>query len=283
MYKFVKSAFADEIHESLDIQMDVLESHGISHIEMRGVNGKNITSYTLDEVRKIKEQLDKRNFKISAIGSPIGKIKITEDFEPHLELFKHTIEIAKILDTKYIRMFSFFIPDGEEAIKYRDEVLNRWRRFIDAAKGKNIILLHENEKDIYGDVPERCLDIFQTLKCDYLRATFDPANFVQCNCETYPGAFKMLLPYIEYMHIKDAKLKDHTVVPAGFGDGKVYEILKELKEKGYRGFVSLEPHLASFKGFAALEQSSVSKETEENGPGQFAIAAEALDKILSNI
>lgn len=80
MSNFILSAFADEIDENLKIQMDVLEEFGISHIEMRGVNGRNLTQHSIDEVKEIKRQLDDRGFRISAIGSPIGKIKITDPF-----------------------------------------------------------------------------------------------------------------------------------------------------------------------------------------------------------
>ena len=152
---FILSAFADEIDTDLKIQMDVLTQHGINFIEMRGVNGKGLVEYSLKEVREIKKELVKRGFKISAIGSPIGKIKITDEFKPHLELFKHTIKIAKILEAKYIRMFSFFMPQGEDPARYRTEVMNRWTEFIKVADGSGVILLHENEKDIYGYTPER--------------------------------------------------------------------------------------------------------------------------------
>lgn len=280
MYKFTLSAFADEIDPDLNLQMDVLDQHEIKYIEMRGVNGRNITEYTLEEAREIKKQLDQRGFRLSAIGSPIGKIKITDDFEPHLELFRHTLEIAKILEAKYIRMFSFFMPEGEDPSQYREEVLNRWRAFIEAAEGSGITLLHENEKDIYGDTAERCLDLLSSLDCDYVRLTFDPANFVQCGEETYPKAFNMLKDYIEYMHIKDAKADSKQVVPAGQGDGKFVEILDELRKMNYQGFLSLEPHLGNFVGFASLEPGTVGADLPEGGPKQFAIAVHALKSLL---
>lgn len=283
MAKFILSAFADEIDMDLKTQMDELDKHGIKHIEMRGVNGKNLTQYTLEEVREIKKQLDERGFKISAVGSPIGKIKITEDFAPHLELFKHTIEIAKILETKYIRMFSFFMPEGDDPAIYRDEVLKRWKKFIEAAKGTGIVLLHENEKEIYGDTAERCFDLLKTLNCEYVKATFDPANFVQCGEETYPKAYELLESQVAYMHIKDANLSDGKVVPAGYGDGKVREILGRLYAKNYEGFVSLEPHLGAFQGFADLEPNSPVNEMPEGGPKKFAMAVEALKKIIAEI
>ena len=285
MSKFILSAFADEIDTSLVTQMDVLEKHDISHIEMRGVNGKNIVKHTIEEAKDIKKQLDSKGFKISALGSPIGKINIKEPFEAHLDLFKHTLELAKILDTKYIRMFSFFMPDKENPEIYKDDVMERWEKFIKAAKGYELTLLHENEKDIYGDTAERCLDLMETLKCNYVKAIFDPANFVQCNVETYPYAYKLLKDYIVYFHIKDALSSNHNVVPSGYGDGKIKEILTEVYNDGFDGFLSLEPHLASFQGFSELElePNSSINEMPEGGPKQFAIAADALKKIIYEI
>lgn len=283
MAKFVISAFADEIDPNLKVQMDVLDKHNIKHIEMRGVNGKNLVEHNLDEVKDIKRQLDDRGFKISAVGSPIGKIMITDDFAPHMELFKHTLEIANILETEYIRMFSFYIPEGEEPDKYREEVLDRLGQLIETVKGTGIMLLHENEKDIYGDTPERCLDLIENLDSKYFRAIFDPANFVQCNVETYPHAFELLEDHIVYMHIKDARYSDNVVVPAGQGDGKVKEILTALYNKGFEGFLSLEPHLANFVGLASLEKGDVGVDMPDGGEKEFAIATHALKSIISDI
>ena len=283
MSKFILSAFADEIDMDLNTQMDVLDQHEIKHIEMRGVNGKGLVEYSLDEVKEIKKQLDARGFKLSSVGSPIGKIKITDEFAPHLEKFKHTIEIAKIMECQYIRMFSFFIPEGEDPEKYRDEVIARWQAFVKAAEGTDIILLHENEKDIYGDTAKRCLDLLKSLNSKYVKAVFDPANFIQCKEETYPKAFEMLKEFIVYMHIKDANISDHKVVPAGHGDGKIKEILTQLYQTGYEGFLSLEPHLGLFEGFAALEPDASIDDMPEGGPKLFAIATKALKDIIKEI
>lgn len=283
MSRFIVSAFADEISMDLKTQMDVLEEHGISYIEMRGVNGKTITDYSLEEAKDIKKQLDKRGFKLSAIGSPIGKIGITDDFKPHKELFKHTLELADLLESKYIRMFSFYIPRNEAPDKYREEVLNRWSDFVELAKGTGITLLHENEKGIYGEDAEHCLDLMQSINCDYVKAIFDPANFVQSNVETYPHAYTLLEKYIVYMHIKDAAYSDHHVEPAGYGDGRVKEILTALYKKGYDGFLSLEPHLWNFAGFDKLELEPTWNKYEGNGPRLFSVAAGALNKLVDEI
>ncbi|KYG29500.1 sugar phosphate isomerase/epimerase family protein [Alkalihalobacillus trypoxylicola] len=283
MNQFVWSAFADEIDEDLTIQMDVLESHGIKHIEMRGVNGRNFVSYSLEEVKEIKKKLDGRGFKLSAIGSPIGKISITDDFKPHLDLFKHTIEIAAIMGCQYIRMFSFFIPADENPDRYKDEVVSRWKQFLEVAKGRGIILLHENEKGIFGDTPERCLELMKALQSERVSLIFDFANFVQCDVEVFPHAYELLKEEISYIHVKDALYENHKVVPAGEGDGKLKEVLSELAQDGYEGFLSLEPHLWGFKGFEDLEPNSPAVNLPEGDQRNFAVAVQALGNILKEI
>ena len=276
------SGFADEIASPLEKQIEVLKKLGVCYIEMRGVNGKSLVEHSLDEVREIKKQLDANGIKISSVGSPIGKIMITDDFEDHFQLYKKTVEIAKILETPNIRMFSFYIPQDEEPEKYRDEVFRRIKMFVDYAKKENVVLLHENEKDIYGDVASRCLDLMENFSCENFKAVFDFANFIQCGQETQE-AYEMLKTYIVYIHIKDALSETGVVVPAGQGDGKVKEILEQLFEDGYEGFLSLEPHLAMFNGFGALEKGSGEKKAEMTGEEAYTMAYMALKKILEEL
>ena len=283
MSKFIISGFSDEIDARLSVQMDELDKLDIHYIEVRGVDDKNIAQHSHEEVRAIKKRLKARGFKISAVGSPIGKIKIADDFAPHLTAFQHVLETAKILETPYIRMFSFFLPASEAPAKYRDEVLRRWSGFIAAAKGSGIRLLHENEKGIYGDNAERCLDLVESLGSDNLRLIFDPANFIQCGVESYPHAYQMLKAHVVYLHIKDALRESGAVRPAGYGDGRVREILADLKARGFEGFLSLEPHLGKFKGFAELEPNSPANNLPDGVLKMFAIAAEALRKLLAEI
>ena len=214
MADFIISGFADEIDQSTDKQFAHLNELGISYFEPRGIDGKNISELTLSEAKELKEKMDRCGIKASSIGSPIGKIKITDDFSEHIKLLEHVIEIAKILDTKYIRVFSFFIPKEEDPAKYRDEVLSRMKKMAEVAEKNGVILLHENEKDIYGDIAPRCKDIFDNVKSPALRGVFDPANFVQCGQVTYPDAFELLKDDIVYMHIKDAFFEDGRIVPA---------------------------------------------------------------------
>ena len=273
------SGFSDEIASEITVQFEVLNKLGIKYFESRGVDGKNISELNDDEVAVLKEKMDAYGIRVSSIGSPIGKIKLTDDFEKHFEVFKRVVKTAKKLDTKYIRIFSFYHNGGGWTNEEREQVLERLRKMLDYARKNDVVLLHENEKDIYGDTKERCLDLMQELYCENFKAVFDPANFVQCEQDT-KKCYEMLKDYIEYMHIKDAKLSDGSVVPAGYGDGNVKYILDNLFENGYNGFLSLEPHLGSFEGLAALELDDTMENLLEGGEGTFTLAYNSLITLL---
>lgn len=272
------SCFADEIDVSVDKQIALLQELGIGWIEFRSGDGKGVADYTEKEAEMLMRRLSANGIRISAVGSPIGKIDITQDFEPHFETYRHIVELAGILDTSFIRMFSFFMPEGEEPDKFRDEVMRRTDRMVEYAAGRNVVLLHENEKGIYGDSAARCLDLMKLFYGDHFRCTFDFANFVQCGQDTME-AYEMLRPYISYIHVKDALRENGEVVPAGTGDGNVAEILNRLNEEGYAGFLSLEPHLADFAGLKSLEKE-VKERGRTDGEEAFCTAYRALEKLL---
>ncbi|EIR3895743.1 sugar phosphate isomerase/epimerase [Enterococcus faecium] len=282
MNNFTITGFADEIASKLDTQIKGLKENGISHIEIRGINGKNISELTLQEAQEYHQQLQEVGIKVSSLGSPIGKISIEDSFEEHLALFQHVLELAGVFASPYVRMFSFFIPEGKEADEYHDEVVARWKQFLLVAKDHTkVTLLHENEKGIYGDTPERCLKLLKALNSSQVKAAFDPANFVQCDVEVFPHAYNLLKDFIDYMHIKDAKYADHSVTPAGKGDGKVGQVLSALVADKFKGFTSLEPHLSMFDGFTDLEKEGVSIVSEKSdGEKLFAVASDALKEII---
>ncbi|MGX7418249.1 sugar phosphate isomerase/epimerase family protein [Carnobacterium gallinarum] len=280
---YTVSAFADEISESLDVQMKVLKQHGIQHIEVRGIAGRSIVEYSLAEIQQFKQILDENQFRVSSIGSPIGKIMITDAFEEHLTLFKHTLEIARIFQSPFIRMFSFYIPENVDANQFETEVIRRWQSFLKEAEAYEVTLLHENEKGIYGDTAERCYTLVSRLNSDKVKLAFDPANFVQCQEEVFPKAYELLKSEIAYLHIKDALAETGEVTPAGLGDGQVKEVLAALAREDFQGFASLEPHLTIFEGFANLEKNQVDLREQPDGIRTFTVAAEALKGLFKTI
>ena len=280
MYNFVLSAFADEIDASLIKQIEVLKKHGISYIELRSIEGNNVSSFDIDYAKEVKAILDSEGIKVSAIGSPIGKIKLDGDIEIHFDVFRHVIKLAKIFETRYIRLFSFYAPENKDIKECKVEVIKNMKKMVEIAKDSNVILLHENEKGIYGESADACYEILSEINAPNLRATFDPANFVQCKQEVYPTAYNLLKPYIEYIHIKDAKFETGEVVPAGYGDGQVKALIEQLKKDDFNGFLSLEPHLGNFAGFADLELDDDGSGKEQSDENKFALAANSLKALI---
>ena len=239
-------AFADESDKTLDGQIDALHRNGINLIELRNIDKKSIAAFTTPEIRELKARLDSENIGVWSIGSPIGKIHFDGDLDGELDVFKRLCEHTLMLGCRHIRLFSFFRgADGAPLVL--DAVLERMNKYCEIAPAE-LILCHENEKGIYGDTDDRCLDILRALP--RIRAVFDPANFVQCGVDT-AAAYDKLAPYVEYMHVKDA-LYDGTVVVAGSGDGQLRSVIGKYLAGG-GDVITCEPHLKHFSGLENLE------------------------------
>lgn len=289
MTKYIFSAFCDESGESsIAGQMTACKNNGITHMELRGFGDElNINNLTVEQAKEMKSEIDKAGMKVASIGSGYGKIEITDDFEPHFAAFKNTVEVAKILGAKYIRIFSFYFTEKESYSEYRDEVIRRVKAMADYAAQNGILCCHENEKAIYGDTAERCLDILENCG-ENLRAVFDPANFIQCGADTLK-AYELLKDHIEYFHVKDAIYKDGSVVPAGKGEGHVEEIIAAASKGKDELLLSLEPHLQVFDGLGNLESKVIEGErtmpenTYASHAESFKAAADAMHAIAKRI
>lgn len=259
MARFVLSAFADEAADNLDGQIEALRAEDIGLIELRGVDGKSCAELTLDEARRVREALAREGIGFSALGSPFGKYPIDRPFAPHMGAFRHGLDICRELGCGRMRMFSFFMPEGDDPARWRGEVLERLSAMLEAAEDAGILLVHENEKGIYGDTDARCQDLLDHFG-GRLGFAFDPANFIQCGVDPL-RAFERLHKSITYMHIKDALKDSGAVVRAGFGDGSVSEILSRLDdEREGELILTVEPHLALFSGLGSLQKDALKRE-----------------------
>lgn len=250
---FEISCFADEIAPELDSQLHVMKQLGIQYLSLRSVWGKNVLDLTDEELTRIRKSLVASGVGVSSIGSPIGKVPIHEDFAGHLDRFQRALAAAEQLDAKYIRVFSFYM-EGDKPSRHEAEVIRRFETMTDMAAAADIVLLHENEAGIYGETSARCLRLLESVNSPHLRAAFDPANFVIAREDVLDTAWTRLKPFVEYMHIKDAK-RDGTITPAGEGDGEIPQLLADLRDHPAM-FLTLEPHLSqagSMGGFTGPE------------------------------
>lgn len=280
MAELIISAFADEYCDSFLEQVKAMKDFGIGYIEVRFVDKKNISTLTDEEVEAAKAILDEFGVRISSIGSPLGKITLADDFEEHLRLTRRVCEIAKKLETDLVRIFSFYLPEGKSREECRADVILRLEKMISIADEYGITLCHENEAKIYGESPEMCLDILSHFG-GKLRAVFDMGNFVLDNYKPYPDAYKLLLPYIEYFHIKDSLYKG-AIVPAGKGEAQIKEVLDDYRANSTKtAFITLEPHLETFSGLHTLVGKKFDNPYKfENTQISFKVAVDSLRSLL---
>ena len=264
------SAFADEISPELDEQIRVCRAIGVTHMELRNVRGTNVLDFDQALREEIRAKLRDNGMGVVCIGSPIGKVKINDPWPAHLERFKTAVGLAEYFEAPFIRIFSYYPPEaGGDMQPHRDEVLRRMNEKIEYLGDRPITLLHENEKGIFGDRGGSCFDLIVSVNSPKLRCAFDFANFIQVG-EQPLSNWRRLKPYTAHIHVKDAKLKDGKVVPPGQGDGDIGRIIGDAYQSGYRGFLTLEPHLAADMQFSGF-----------SGPDLFAKAAEALKALCA--
>jgi sugar phosphate isomerase/epimerase len=264
------SGFADEISPDPHAQLETLAAESIAHLELRSAWSVNVAEFTGGQLAAFRAAVDGAGVRVSAIGSPIGTIPVGAPLDPELERMRHVADVAAELGTTIVRVFSFFIPPGEPPERYRGQVIDRLGALARIGEDRGLILAHENEKQIYGDVPDRCADLITAVGSPALRATFDPANFVQCGVRPFTDAYALLRPYLVYLQVKDALAATGEVVPAGQGDGELRETLAALRDSGFASFMSLEPHLAQAGRFGGF-----------SGPEGFSRAAAALKFLLN--
>ena len=266
------SAFADEIGADLDLQITTLKENGVGSIELRGVWKKNVLSLSEEEIQQIKSAADSNGLGFSAIGSPLGKFPLSGNFDDHLDALKRALDYAQVLGAPYIRMFSFHIPKGDDPAQHRSQVLDWLGQMDSVTEQTPIVLAHENEKGIYGDTGDRCLDLYESIQSPAFTGVFDFANYVQCGERPYQDCWTKVKQHITYFHVKDALLGTGKVVPAGEGDGDVKRILQEAYDAGFDNFLTLEPHLSVAEANYGL-----------TSPELFATATNAIRKVLAEI
>jgi sugar phosphate isomerase/epimerase len=269
---FILSGFADEISADPGEQLATLATESIAHLELRSVWSTNVADLDGAQVTRFAKALENAGVSVSAIGSPVGKIDVSAPLEPELERLRRVAAVASELGASLVRVFSFFVPAADPPVRYRQQVIDRMAALTQVALEHGLVLAHENEKGIYGDRPERCADMLAAIGSPALRATFDAANFVQCGVRPHTEAYPLLRPYLVYLQVKDALAATGEVVPAGQGDGQVRETLAALRDSGFAGYVSLEPHLAQGHTFGGF-----------SGPDGFRQAAQALKALLDGL
>ena len=256
------SAFGDEAAVDFEEQLQVLRNLDISLIDIRAAWGVNCALFSAEHAERIKQLLEQYGIAAACMGSPIGKSPIADPIEIECERLKRIGETARQLGTRNIRLFSFYPEDAPDDAALQQSI-DRLGRLTQIAAAADLQLLLENEKGLVGDLPARCLQIMEAIDSPHFRFIWDPANFVQCGAAgQVDGWWDALSPHIGYIHVKDARLANGSVTVAGAGDGQLPQLLARLRDSGYDGVLSLEPHLlearysSGFSGADGMAQAA---------------------------
>lgn len=266
-------AFSDEAGSNIYTQINALKRNNIKLVELRSIDNKNISDFTIEEAKEYYRIFKENDISVWSIGSPLGKVDIKIDFNEYEKKIRHTFEISKIFNCKNIRMFSFFNAYNEEKL-----VFNYLNRMVNIAKEYDVYLFHENEKDIYGDISSRIIKIMNNVKD--LKYIYDPANFIQCN-EDSSKTIDLFFDKTSYFHIKDVIKETQELVPSGYGDGNIKEILSRINKDMV---LTIEPHLSVFDAFKKIDNSELKTKYQYSSSLEaFDVACSSLKKILKEL
>ena len=268
------SAFADEATDDFLGQVKYLASENVGHIELRFVNKKNVVNLSKAELAETGKIIADYGLGVSAIGSPVGKVRLDENFTEHLDMFKRAVECTLFFKTRFIRVFSYYAPEDKNIEGYRSEVLDRFGAKVAVIKDVDIVMVHENDTNIYGHSAANCADMVEAVNSDKLRLVYDPGNFVwgQGIVDNIKTCWPKMKPYVVHVHIKDWQLGSDVGSIPGQGDGQINELLQELVRCNYAGFLTMEPHLQVGGQFSGI-----------TGPELFSEAIRAVRKIAAEV
>ncbi len=262
--QFTLSAFGDEIDADVDEQLRVLNELGIGYLELRSAWGTNVLELSDDEVARLIDRCDAHSIRVSCIGSPVGKSQISRPIGEVVSDLERIIDIAKMLGTDRVRVFSFYPDDEGQQAECVDESISRLRAMADVAGARGVVLWMENEGGLVGDTPERCRAIVEGVDSPNLRYVWDTGNYPQAGIERSVDRGRPLLAeYTECVQVKDFLTSDGTITVAGEGDGQVRKLLINLRDADYKGFLALEPHLliagqrGGFSGADGMKMAAV--------------------------
>jgi sugar phosphate isomerase/epimerase len=279
------SAFADEAADTADLQIQALKRAGLKFIDLRGIEGHNISVLPLDIAEQVQKKLAAAGISVGMFGSPIGKIDIADDIAIDLGKLEHLGKLSSIFGCKAVRIFSYYNKTKLDAAVWQERSLSNLSKLRDLAGKLGLVLYHENEHAIFGDSVEHVALLASRLRQPNgsFRLIFDFDNYNQCGEDVWQAWLK-LKPTTDAFHLKDSDAsKQH--VPVGQGAGQVSKILADALASGWSGPLSLEPHLQHSKAVQATNVGGQENKAlkEMSRTDVFQIAAEAALKLLGQI
>ncbi|HEY3281055.1 MAG TPA: sugar phosphate isomerase/epimerase family protein [Armatimonadota bacterium] len=255
---FPIAVITDEICHDFLASLDRLKDWGVGLAEIRGVNGKNVTQLSDEELLEARRALDARGLRACGVASPFYKCDLPAGdgdgctpegdalLESQMRVFARCLRAAEILGTSFIRVFAFW-RKGPTTQPILDVIRRAYQRPLEKAEEAGVTLLLENEHDCYLSTGAEVASFLEGCSSPALRCVWDPGNTFAYGVQPFPQDYLAAKPVTSHIHLKDA-VRDEGGHPrwVAVGDGDVgyASLFAALKEDRYGGILSLETHFS---------------------------------------
>lgn len=276
------SAFSDEAGSSADQQINALLRAGLRFIDIRNIDGHGITNLPMEQAKIIKSKLDDHGIQTQMFGSPIGKIEIDDEILLDMDKLNHLGEMAPIFGCSAVRMFSYYNKSELSHDEWRKHTLQRLEVLRDRAEKMGLVLYHENERHIFGDLTDD-VETLADLRNASFKLIFDFDNYQQSGEDVW-ATWLRLADRTDAIHLKDST-EGNMHVPVGQGNGQIEKILSDAVARGWSGPLTLEPHLTHSKSVVSTGPSGQQNQAySAMEPAEsFEIAAQAAKDLLAKV
>jgi len=255
----ILTGIGDEAANRLEGQIEAVKQLNWRYLEMRGVEVPGWPKANFHDLPEAAfdlavQSLESSHTGVYCFGSTImnWSKKLEDPFTVTLAEVKRAIPRMLRLGTKYVRIMSF--KPGDDEFKIPAEVFRRVKEVTDRLLDAGLQPVHENCMNYGGMSWQHALELLD--KCPGLKWVFDTANPVFNPDRSKPKPWPRQDTWEFWQHIRDhvvhIHIKDATWNPAkndadynwpGEGQGKVREIISDALARGYKGALSIEPHM----------------------------------------
>ena len=249
--KIVVTGIADEAGEDIETQLKAHSELGWNSIELRMINGKMLTVDLAEaDFNHALAQIDCLGLKVEAVASAIGNWSrpIQGDFNLDVQELQRASERMQRLGTRFMRTMSWTRGTATER-EWRDEAIRRYRVLAPIAERAGIVMLHENCAGWGGQSAAHMNEFLDAIGSPAVGVLFDIGNTISHGYQPWEY-YQGVKERITYVHVKDCRRnpaggRSANYTYPGEGDAMVPEILADLIGSGYRGTISIEPHIAA--------------------------------------
>lgn len=248
---------ADEINRDFREASRIGVEAGIKRYEIRFLKTGRAPMCDQAELREIERLCEGEGLQITALSPGLFKwTDSVEKFRAEMnELFPRSVELAKRWNLSELIIFGFCKPGAKEenadlisSDDPPDWVIDSLAEAAEKAEQSGLRLLIEAEPVCWADTGAATVNLIHSANSPALGINYDPCNVAWMMRKDPIDEFDLVAPFIGNVHIKDQQdtprgsgLPKWVVPGEGMIDYRPH--FAALRQTGYSGPISLEPHM----------------------------------------